>query len=288
MSQSLSKVKTSPQKAFILLCMTVLIYAIFRKTVKKKPMKSTDLQKLQPADIGRDTVVQTNSISTLGLPEDIKTPPFGDIKDKFQKRNTFLFVGIFSFFLYTNRRDAIRKTWLKDCYIEERSICRFLLDGLDQYGNSINEVVKSNITNESHVNMGDIVLLDTFTGFNFGYRMYYSFIWVMENFDFSFFLRIDDDQYLCLDRLLYELPFRKEKNLYWGYQHCNKGNFQSSSPEVFVGKGVLKTCSKFIGKHPCRSVISAWVFSYKFAAYFQNTIFKNIYERLLYISLIKT
>ena len=30
----------------------------------------------------------------------------------------------------------------------------------------------------------------------------------------------------------------------------------SSRPEVFLRKGVLKICSKFIGKHPCRSVIS--------------------------------
>ena len=32
--------------------------------------------------------------------------------------------------------------------------------------------------------------------------------------------------------------------------------FRSSSPEVFLGKGVLKICSKFTGKHPCRSAIS--------------------------------
>ena len=278
MSQRLNKVKTSPQKVFILLCMTVLVYAIFRNTVKEKYMKSTDLQKLQQAEIGRHTVVQTNTISTLDLPEDIKTPPFGDIKGKFQKQNTFLFVGIFSFYLYTDRRDAIRKTWLKDCYIEERSVCRFLLDGLDQYGNSINEVVKSNITNESYVNMQDTLLLDTFAGFNFGYRMYYSFIWVMENSDFSFFLRIDDDQYLCLDRLLYELPFRNEQNLYWGYQHCNKGSFQSSPAEVFLRKGVLKLCCRFTGEHPCINGVSAWMFFCKFAAYFQNTFLRTPME----------
>ena len=33
-------------------------------------------------------------------------------------------------------------------------------------------------------------------------------------------------------------------------------NRSSSPPEVFLGKGVLKICSKFIGEHPCRSVIS--------------------------------
>ena len=29
-----------------------------------------------------------------------------------------------------------------------------------------------------------------------------------------------------------------------------------SRPEVFLGKGVLKLCSKFTGEHPCRSATS--------------------------------
>ena len=32
--------------------------------------------------------------------------------------------------------------------------------------------------------------------------------------------------------------------------------FRSSHPEVFLGKGVLKICSKFTGEHPCGSAIS--------------------------------
>ena len=31
---------------------------------------------------------------------------------------------------------------------------------------------------------------------------------------------------------------------------------RSIRPEVFLRKGVLKTCSKFTGEHPCRSAIS--------------------------------
>ena len=56
------------------------------------------------------------------------------------------------------------------------------------------------------------------------------------------------------------------------------GSDRNSHSEVFQGKGVLKTCSKFTGEHPGRSAISiklqsnwAWVFSCKFAAFFQNT-----------------
>ena len=32
--------------------------------------------------------------------------------------------------------------------------------------------------------------------------------------------------------------------------------YRSSHPEVFLGKAVLKICSKFTGEHTCRSVIS--------------------------------
>ena len=31
---------------------------------------------------------------------------------------------------------------------------------------------------------------------------------------------------------------------------------RNSFPEVFLGKGVLKICSKFTGEHPCRNVFS--------------------------------
>ena len=31
---------------------------------------------------------------------------------------------------------------------------------------------------------------------------------------------------------------------------------RSSPPKMFLQKGVLKICSKFLGEHPCQSVIS--------------------------------
>ena len=35
-----------------------------------------------------------------------------------------------------------------------------------------------------------------------------------------------------------------------------RGVYRSSTPEVFLGNGVLKICSKFAGEHRCRSAIS--------------------------------
>ena len=62
--------------------------------------------------------------------------------------------------------------------------------------------------------------------------------------------------------------------------------YRSNPPEMFLWKGVLKLCSKFTRKHPYQSVISikllkqlywnlslTWLFSCKFATYFQNSFF---------------
>ena len=51
---------------------------------------------------------------------------------------------------------------------------------------------------------------------------------------------------------------------------------KSSRPEVFLGKDVLKISSKFARNHT-----SAWLFSYKFAAFFRTPFLKNISGRLL-------
>ena len=40
------------------------------------------------------------------------------------------------------------------------------------------------------------------------------------------------------------------------YQYNLHFKGRSRPPEVFLGKGVLKICSKFTGEHPCRDAIS--------------------------------
>ena len=80
--------------------------------------------------------------------------------------------------------------------------------------------------------------------------------------------------------------------------------FRSSLPEVFLEKGVLKVCCKFTGERSCWNEISikllcnfialqlywnhtsAWVFSCKFAAYFQKTFLENTSGGLLLLFII--
>lgn len=54
----------------------------------------------------------------------------------------------------------------------------------------------------------------------FAERLLQTMEWSFQRHKFDFFLRIDDDHFLCLDRLLYELNVRPKQALYWGFVHC--------------------------------------------------------------------
>ena len=60
---------------------------------------------------------------------------------------------------------------------------------------------------------------------------------------------------------------------------------RDSPPEMFLGKGVLKICSKFTGEHPCQSVISIKLCSrgstVNLLHIFRTSFYKNTYRGLL-------
>lgn len=90
---------------------------------------------------------------------------------------------------------------------------------------------------------GDLVFLDIDRGMNFGARLVAVMKSVSASFTFDFFLKLDDDYFLCLSRLLGELELIQLSRtvalngtehrldgdissppLYMGYRHCLPGN----------------------------------------------------------------
>ena len=57
-------------------------------------------------------------------------------------------------------------------------------------------------------------------GVEFGLRFLYHIKWASANYDFQYFLRTDDDYFVCVKKLLNELPRRPKENLIWGNFHC--------------------------------------------------------------------
>ena len=60
-------------------------------------------------------------------------------------------------------------------------------------------------------------------GWEMGLRVLNFMKWAVAKFDFQYLLKTDDDYFLCLKRLLSELPLRPKENLVWGHFNCMIG-----------------------------------------------------------------
>lgn len=135
-------------------------------------------------------------------------------KNSGKKTRLKLIVAILSAPIRFDRREGIRRTWMNQCNSEE-VVCRFFTDSLSD----MEPKVQSVLANES-AKYGDLEFMPIPKGYNFGLRLLWLMEWSVERYDFDFFLRMDDDYFVCLERLLFEMPFRPQKRLYWGYVHC--------------------------------------------------------------------
>ena len=122
-----------------------------------------------------------------------------------QKKRLKLVVAILSAPIRFDRREGIRRTWMKQCTSEE-VVCRFFTDSLSD----MEQKVQSVLANES-AKYGDIEFMPIPKGYNFGLRLLWLMEWSLERFEFDFYLRMDDDYFVCLKRLLFEIPFRPQK-----------------------------------------------------------------------------
>ena len=127
------------------------------------------------------------------------------IRKEVRKKPLKLIVAILSAPIRFDRREGIRRTWLKECGLEE-VVCRFFTDSLlDMESN-----VRHALANESATHR-DLEFMPVPKGYNFGLRLLWLMEWSLERYDFDFFLRMDDDYFVCLKRLLFELPYRPQK-----------------------------------------------------------------------------
>ena len=132
-----------------------------------------------------------------------------------------LFVGIYSAPRHLDRRNAVRETWLTICKGTPYVLCRFVTDGQDVKGNALQGPVREKLESESRM-YGDILLAQSPGGVNFARRYLWLAQWVSERYDFQYHLRVDDDYFICFEKLLMELKFHRPlRKPAWGWLHCS-------------------------------------------------------------------
>ena len=80
-----------------------------------------------------------------------------------------------------------------------------------------------------------------------GGRLLYHMLWAVQNYDFDYFLRIDDDYFICLDRLLLEIPMPPRGMYHWGFVHCHPGLVRPDESIIMLSKDLIEI---FLGQDP--------------------------------------
>ena len=120
-----------------------------------------------------------------------------------------------------DRRNAIRETWMKECQTNPDAVCLFITDGQDPKGQPLEGVERIKLENESRA-YGDILLSEAPGGVNFAVQYLWMLQWANETYDFQYFLRLDDDYFICFRKLMLELKVRpSQQNFQWGWLHCH-------------------------------------------------------------------
>ena len=119
---------------------------------------------------------------------------------------------------------------------------------------------------ESRTQISDKKLLNMIKTIKFYCKMNMISLYVLRDFEKS-------TKAFLLTSMVLQYFFFVQVNTHWLQP-------PEAAVQRFLRKGVLKICSKFTEDHSCRSAISrnrtsAWVFSSKFAAYFQSIFLRT-------------
>ena len=94
-------------------------------------------------------------------------------------------------------------------------MCKFFTDGLQ-----LTKELQKNLSAEQKIHR-DIEFMPFEETRIFGIRFLYQIMWAKAKYEFKFMLHMDDDYFLCLEKLKSELYHRPKKSLVWGSYHCS-------------------------------------------------------------------
>jgi hypothetical protein len=105
---------------------------------------------------------------------------------------------------------------------------------------------------------GDLVLQPLATGYgskgdnSYGQRALFQISWTRHSLGdrLRYYLRIDDDSFLCLHRLLYELKTAPEKQFFWGRYWCRDARSRADENFMLFSADVIALLgdSRYVGK----------------------------------------
>ena len=88
---------------------------------------------------------------------------------------------------------------------------------------------------------GDMKFQNLQGGFeNFGKRFLFHMVWAMQNYKFDYFVRLDDDYFMCMDRFIREVPMPPKSVYHWGWVHYIKNLVRPEESVILLSKDLVK------------------------------------------------
>lgn len=131
-----------------------------------------------------------------------------------QRTTVELFIAILSAPVHQKRRNAIRKSWASTVQ-NYSAVYKFFTDS-----RSLKPEINRSLISERDL-FSDLEFTPTPGGYWMSHRFLYALFWAFKHYKFNFFLRLDDDYFLCLNHMMDDLRYRKgETFLYHGWLKC--------------------------------------------------------------------
>lgn len=160
-----------------------------------------------------------------------------------------LFIAIGSAPQNSELRAAARDGWLRWLPDDDSVKFRFFTDDIHlnkHERRSAPNAASSRLIQEAE-QYRDIVFQPLPSGYGdnehnlYALRARYQVKWSLEHIDtFAFFLRIDDDSFLCLSKLLYELKAVPRRQFFWGRFWCREGRNRADENFMLFSRDVVQ------------------------------------------------
>lgn len=130
-------------------------------------------------------------------------------------------------------REGIRSTWLTWVKHDADTEYKFFTELSD-------DPMTNKMLEKENAQNADLVFQEIDGGYaNFFYRGIFQIKWALKRYPgMEYYLRVDDDSFLCFQKFKYELYFRPKRNFFWGKyfckpkKHCADENFMLFSTDV--------------------------------------------------------
>ncbi|XP_057300700.1 uncharacterized protein LOC130636551 isoform X2 [Hydractinia symbiolongicarpus] len=182
-----------------------------------------------------------------------------NIKPKGKKKDVTLLLIVSTGPRRYDRRATIRKTWWQQCKPTGKVVpeCIFITDERSK-GQEFYDIMK----NESDT-YHDMHFQNLSGGVEFGKRFLYHMVYAVTNYNFDYFLRMDDDYFFCMEKFLHEIPVPMEKYFHWGWIHDNPGITRPEESMILLSRDVIEL---FLSQDPNKmlchpfadQMIAAW------------------------------